>query len=125
MQISSRVWTLLLLVAGCLLLSDALIASQKLWFVDASGKISHGFWLDSLLLVLLVRRWQPARMILLVSTGVHAALLSGILYYNLRHHSHLLGYCLVVPLLLLATGLLAYSTTLKQFLSSKPSVLSS
>ena len=120
MQISSRALTLLLLVAGCLLASDMLPAFHKLWFVDESGKIGSDYWLDLVLLGLLVRQWRPARTLLLLLTGVHAVFFSAILCYNLRHGGHLLGYCLVLPLLLLAIGILLYSTALKQFLGSKP-----
>jgi peptidoglycan/LPS O-acetylase OafA/YrhL len=119
MQISPRALTLLLLVAGCLLVSDVLPAFQKLWFVDESGKIDTSYWLDALLIVLLFRKWRPARTLLLLITGVHTTLFIAILGYSLSHGGHLLGYCLVLPLLLLAMGILAYSTALKQFLSNK------
>jgi len=123
MQISLRVLTLLLLVAGCLLVSNVLPAVQQLWFAG-NCKLTIIPWLETLYMVLLFRQWRPARILLLLMTGLHATFFLFVLGDSLSYGGHVLGCCLVLPLLLLAMGILAYSTALKQFLSNKstPSV---
>jgi hypothetical protein len=124
MQISLRALTLLLLVAGCLLVSNVLPAVQPLWFVGNSGKLTITPWLEALYMVLLVRQWGSARIVLLLLLGLHATFFLVVLGESLSHGGHVLGYCFVLPLLFLAMGILAYSTALKQFLRPKstPSV---
>lgn len=121
MRSADKGFWLLVVVAGCWLLSLALPAYEKLWFVAPSGNYGGSPWGSLILLFLLFRRWRPARLLMLVLCGLSVCLVSCVLCYNFTHSGPLLGWCLVLPLELVVVAILSYSMAVKQFLASKPS----
>jgi hypothetical protein len=119
-NINSKGFRLLVLVAICMLLSSWLPAHHKLWFVSETGNVGHGQSWNVLMILLLFARWKHARTLALFVNGLQFLFGALILFTAWKWGSPVLGYSLTTALHLVALKVLNDSKSVREFLEEKP-----
>jgi hypothetical protein len=120
-NINSKGFRLLVLVAICMLLSSWLPAHYKLWFVSETGHVGHGQTLNLLMILLLFGRWKHARGLALFVNGLQFIFGVIILFTAWKWGSPILGYSLTTPLHFVVLKVLNDSRAVRAFLEDKQS----